>query len=728
MNMFQNAKWIKSPINEIEACYEFYKELEIEKPIKSAILSVTAMGMYIAYIDKNRVGNELFTPYWTEYTKRLQYQTYDVTDMIDKSFTLSILASEGWAVGYIRAGAVHRNHYADNISVIFSLKIVFEDDTELCINSDESVKVRTTHVIQTSIYHGETIDRSVKPKELGSALIDGNVKTNIIPQEGEKVLEQDIIYPVELIITPKGEKVIDFGQNLAGYVEITICGQYGDIIEIEHAEILDKDGNFYTANLRTAKQKNTYVLAGRDDETFKPNFTWQGFRYIKLNQFPTDDIDLSCFKAIVVHSDIKRTGDFVCGHEKLNQLYHNIIWGQKGNFIDVPTDCPQRDERMGWTGDAQVFVKTATINYDVEKFFKKWLRDLEAGQFENGGVQWMAPSCNTNYIENVSAAWGDAATIIPWEIYLAYGNKDVLENQFDSMKRWIDYMHKFGEDEFLWLGGKQFGDWLALDNGADFHGATNEDYIASAYFAYSTSLFIKSGEILGKDMSEYKALYKNIVNAIQNKFMKDDVPIYDTQTACAIALKFGLCEDNTKTAQRLADLVNEKNKALTTGFVGTPLLLHALSENGYTDLAYDLLLREEYPSWLYSVNKGATTIWEHWDGIKEDGSLFDTKMNSFNHYAYGAVYDWIFGVSAGIKVLEDGAGYRHITIEPTPDKRLGYLKADVETRMGRIESYWYYKDNKIYYEFVIPEGTVAEIALPNGKHTTICGGKHIFSE
>lgn len=724
--MFQNAKWIKSPTNEVEACYEFYKEIELEKPIKKAMLSVTAMGMYIAYINGKRIGNELFTPYWTEYTKRLQFQIYDVTDMVDRRFTLSILGAEGWAVGCIRAGAEHRKHYADNISVIFSLKIVFEDGTEIYINSDEKTKVRTSHILRTSIYDGETIDKTAKISELGNSLIDNAVKTNIIPQEGETVIEQDTLYPVELITTPKGEKVIDFGQNLAGYVEITACGKQGDMIEIDHAEVLDNEGNFYTENLRSAKQRNTYILSGEEKEVFKPKFTWQGFRYIRLNKFPTDNIDLSCFRAIVVHSKMKRTGDFVCGHEKLNQLYHNIIWGQKCNFIDVPTDCPQRDERMGWTGDAQVFARTAAINFDVEKFFKKWLRDLEAGQFENGGVQWLVPSNNLHYEENVSAAWGDAATVIPWEIYLAYGDKDVLENQFDSMKRWIDYVHEFGEEEFLWLGGKQFGDWLALDNGNDFHGATDEDYIASAYFAHSTSLFIKAGKILNKDMSKYENLYSNIVNAVRNRFMNDDMPISDTQTACAIALHFGLCKDNGKTAKRLAELIITNDKALSTGFVGTPLLLHALSDNGYARLAYDLLLREDYPSWLYSVNKGATTIWEHWDSIKEDGSLFDTKMNSFNHYAYGSVYDWIFGVAAGIKVLDDGAGYKHIQIKPHIDKRLGFLKAEINTRCGRVSSYWCFKDDNVYFEFEIPEKTIAEIILPDGKCELVSGGDYTY--
>ncbi len=725
--MINNANWIKSPVNEEEACYIFCKEFTADKKIKQATLEISAMGMYRAYINGERISDEVFTPYWTEYKSRTQYQTYDVADMLKNENELCVEAAEGWAVGYIRSGAEHRNHYAKNISVIFALNIVFEDGTELSVNSDESVTVKNSQIIQSSIYHGETVDRTIRVCEIGHALIDNTVKTGLVPQIGEKVVEQDILYPVQLIVTPKGEKVIDFGQNLAGYVEVRAKGSCGDRITISHAEVLDKDGNFYTENLRTARQQNTYILSG-DDEIFKPTFSWQGFRYIRLDEYPFDEVNLSDFKAIAVYSDMKRTGSFECGNEKVNQLYHNIIWGQRCNFIDVPTDCPQRDERCGWTGDAQVFIRTAAINYDVEKFFEKWLIDLAAGQFEDGGVQWEVPSNNLNYPENVSSAWSDAATICPWEIYLAYGNKKILKNQFESMKKWIDYVHNFGEEEYLWLGGKQLGDWLGMDNPDDpLRGATSKDFISSAFFAYSTSLFVKAGKVLGYDMTEYEELYKNVVKAFRENFIKDGLPTSKTQTAYALALRFGLAADVQKTAEGLAELVRENDTKLTTGFVGTPHLLHALSENGYTDLAYDLLLQEGVPSWLYQVNNGATTMWEHWDSIKSDGTFWDTSMNSFNHYAYGAVYDWIFGVSAGIKPLEDGAGYKHISIAPKPEKRLGFVKAGIETRFGKLSSYWYYKDDKVCYEFEIPAGTIAEIELPDGTRQTVDGGRYMFA-
>ena len=352
---------------------------------------------------------------------------------------------------------------------------------------------------------------------------------------------------------------------------------------------------------------------------------------------------------------------------------------------------------------------------------------MAQAQYEDGAVPRVVPSNNCRSVDFASAAWGDAATICPWEIYLAYGNKKILENQFESMKKWVDYIHNFGDCEFLWVGGKHYGDWLAMDNESDLYkGATSHDYIASAFYAYSTSLLVKAGKVLDKDMSEYEKLFENIVKAFKKRFIKNGLPAEKTQTAYAIALYFDLCTDKQKTADALARLVKQNGNKLTTGFVGTPYLLHSLSENGYADVAFDLLFQEEFPSWLFSVNQGATTIWEHWDGMKPDGSLWSADMNSFNHYAYGSVYDWIFGVAAGIKVFDDGAGYSHIRIKPHIDRRFGFLKAGIDTRCGTISSYWYFQGDKIHFEFEIPRKTTAEIVLPNGKHETISGGKYMY--
>ena len=724
--MLTDAKWIKPPALKEAAGYEFYIKFNALKPVKKGVLTASAAGMYIPYLNEKRVGDEVFAPYWTSYHNRIQYQEYDVTEYIKEENELVLKAGDGWAVGGVCPGENLRHVYFDCPAVIFTLYILYEDNTEEILKSDNNVKVRTSDVLYSDIYMGETVDRSIPKSELGLAEI-ADIKTNLIPQQGEKVKEHERISPFKLIVTPKGEKVIDFGQNLAGYVEIRIKGKNGDRIRITHAEVLDFEGNFYTDNLRGAKQENTYILSGEGEEVFKPSFSWQGFRYIRLDEYPLSEVDLSSFTAIAVHSDIKHTGYFSCGNEKINQLYHNIIWGQKSNFNDVPTDCPQRDERAGWTGDAQLFVRTAAINFDVEKFFTKWLSDLALEQGENGEVYAYIPVSRIGKQSRVASGWGDAATICPWEVYLAYGNPEILKRQFESMKKWVDYIHNFGEEEFLWLGGRQFGDWLAMDNGeGSYEGATSKDYISSAYFAKSTKILIKAGKILGLDMKEYEELYDNIVKTFKRTFIKDGLPIDKTQTAYVIALTFGLYEDREKTASGLAEMIRENDTKLTTGFLGTPHLLHALSENGYKDIAYDLLLQEEFPSWLYSVNHGATTMWEHWDCIKENNTFWDTAMNSFNHYAYGSVYDWIFGVAAGIKPLEDGAGYRHILIKPMPDKRLGFLNAGLKTRLGEVSSSWYYNEEGLHFEITVPKGATAEIELPDGRKETVCGGNYLY--
>ena len=726
--MLQDAKWIKSAEHGEEKCYEFYISVNLNKKVLKAVLSVSAMGLYRAFIDNERIGNEVLTPYLTD-CQRVQYQTYDVTDMMKERFELSFICAEGWAIGQLFRRCTH----ADHISLIYSLDIMFEDGSSVSYVSDENTKVRTSYIISSSFYNGETVDMTAKRCELGNGIIDTSVKAEIVPQEGEKVTEQETVLPIKIFTTPNGERVIDFGQNLAGYVQITLSGNRGDVIELSHAEVLDKDGNFYTKNLRSAKQKMKYTMCGNGVEVFKPTFTWQGFRYIRIDKFPNDEIDINSIKAIVIHSDIKPRSTFICGNKKINQLYHNVIWGQKSNFIDIPTDCPQRDERIGWCGDAQVFVRTAAINYDVERFFGKWLHDLALGQRYDGGIYQVAPTLNGDRYatasDGVSAGWSDAAVICPWEIYMAYGNEKVLQDQFESMKKWVDYIHNTGEEEFLWIGDNQFGDWLAADGGENsYSGATPPDYIASAYFAYSTSLLIKAGKILGVDMKEYEALYDNILSAFCNKFTENGIPMIKTQTAYALALYFDLCPNKKATAYELNKLVRENGTRLSTGFIGTPYLLYALSDNGYSETAFDLLFQENLPSWLYQVNHGATTVWEHWDSIKPDGSFWPDDMNSFNHYAYGAVFSWIFEIAGGIQRNEKGAGYSDIVINPRPDKRLGFLNSNIKTKYGTVSSNWYYgMEGNIHFEFEIPAGISAKIILPDGVMRQVTSGKYCYT-
>lgn len=430
------------------------------------------------------------------------------------------------------------------------------------------------------------------------------------------------------------------------------------------------------------------------------------------------------FTAIVVHSDIRRTGYFECSDETVNKLFKNIIWGQKGNFLDVPTDCPQRDERLGWTGDAQVFVRTASLNFDVERFFKKWLRDLAADQGRDGCVPHVIPNISDDM--GGSSAWSDAAVICPWEIYRTYGDKAVLEEQFDSMKAWIDWMRERSENGKR-SGGFHFGDWLGLDSPeGSYKGSTPDDLIATAYYKYSTELFIKAAHALGRDVSEYENIPTEAATAFRREYMENGRVKNATQTGCVLALCFDITDDRAATATQLNELVKRAGH-LETGFVGTPYLLHALSDNGYAGTAYDLLLRREYPSWLYPISKGATTVWEHWDGIKPDGTMWSTDMNSFNHYAYGAVADWMYGAAAGINSDPDRPGFEHIIFRPVTDRRLDFVKASIDTRRGTVASEWRRENGRIKYIFTVPEGCCASAVIGGEKHE-VGAGTHEFLE
>ena len=730
------AKWITSPVDAGVAAVTFCRDFSPKGKVKQATLCASAMGIYAAYLNGKRLGKGILTPGWTSYRHRVQYQTYDVTELMREQNRIEIGVGQGWAVGCIGYG--HSNHFfADHTSLVAWLDVVYENGETERLVTDGAWQVYTSHVLSSEIYHGETVDLTAPIELIGNAVLS-DVETELIPQVGEWITEQERLSPKEILRTPKGETVIDFGQNMTGYVEVKARGTRGDRIVLHHAEVLDSEGNFYTENYRAARNENIYVLSGGED-LFKPTYTFQGFRYVRLTEYPFDRVDSADFCAVVVHSEMKRTGSFSCGNSKINQLYHNILWGQKSNYLDLPTDCPQRDERLGWTGDAQIFFRAAAFNYDVERFFTKWLGDVALEQNEDGSVEGIVPHCLPGKHTRASAAWGDVATIVPWGLYLNYGNAELLKKHFPMMKKWVGYMRSAGDEEYLWLGGHHYGDWLAMDNGEDsFDGATPTDYIASLFYLYSTALVIKSGDVLGEEIGDYRELYQRVRSAIRARYIKNgalclkgagDQPI-ETQTAYVLALCFGVCEDGEKAvfAARLAEMIRANGTRMTTGFVGTPYLLHALSENGYTDLAYELLLQEKAPSWLYSVCHGATTMWEHWNSQKEDGSFWSTKMNSFNHYAYGAVLDWMVGVCAGISPVESAPAYREILLTPHPDSRLGFAEAVLETRQGRVRSYWCCKEDRVCYELEIPHGATATLRLPSGRTEHLGEGCHCFEE
>ena len=723
--MIKQANWIKSAENQGDICPLFRKNFTLTKKVTEARLFISALGVYEAKMNDCRIGDFILAPGWTVYKNRVQYQEYNVSDLIKSENIFEITLGKGWCFGEL----TWENKVFSPFScpaIICTLKITFDDGTNKVILSDESFETALSEILHSDIYDGEIYDSRFLKKEWKPAEICDYPKDILVPQQGEHVCEIEEIKPVNLLITKMNEKVLDFGQNLTGYIKFKTNAPKGTVLELSHGEVLGGaglyDGCFYNENLRSAQQRIIYIANGEKCE-YKPHFTFQGFRYVKLDKWP-GDVNLDDFSAVVVHSNMKRTGYFECSNEKINKLFSNIVWGQKGNFLDVPTDCPQRDERLGWTGDAQVFVRTASYNYDVQKFFDKWLADLSLEQFADGSIPAVVPNVLGDGGAG-SAAWGDAVVICPWQIYLTYGDEKLLGRQFDSMKKWVEYIRKQGDNEFLWNTGNHYADWLGLDaEDGSYVGATPKELIATAYFAYSASLLIKAGKVLNKDMSSYESLHKNIVSAFQDEYIKDGKITHKTQTAHAIALYFDLCgESRESIAKDLADLVTANGNKLTTGFVGTPYLLHALSQNGYNEIAYSLLLQEDFPSWLYSVNKGATTIWEHWDGLKDDGSFWSTDMNSFNHYAYGAVADWMYGVAAGINTDINAPGFENAILKPIYDKRLEYAAASIDTKFGKLSSKWSKHDSKIVYEFEVPNKATVII----GKNKYEVGrGKHVF--
>ena len=712
------AKWIR-PKNDMGDVAPIYRKCWTkEKEIKAACLYITALGIYEVKINGEKISDYVLAPGWTAYQKRLQYQQYDITEVVRDRNELCVTVGKGWfrspMPGWVESE--DKKERRERTTGLFAeVHITFEDGTTQTINSDQSWECGESAVRFSEIYDGEIFDASFETEKWENSEEFAWNNTILIPQEGEQIKEMERVSVKSIFTTPSGEVVVDFGQEITGYVELDLDAHVGDEVKILHGEVLDKNGNFYNENYRSAKAELTYICR-EGKQTWKPTLTFFGFRYLKLEKYPVE-VAYENFTAIVVYSEMKRTGNIRCSNEQLNQLFSNIFWGQKGNFLDVPTDCPQRDERLGWTGDAQVFVKAASYNYAVERFFRKWMRDLAADQRENGAVGQVIPDYLVS--ERESAAWGDAATICPWQIYQTYGNKEVLIEQFSSMKKWVDYITQSTTRPYLWTGGIHLGDWLGLDApSGSYKGSSREELIATAFYAYSTELLIKAGKVIEKDMTEYEDLYHKIVQMFQQTY-----PKYETQTECILAVWFRLTKNPEKVVEQLVDLIKLQGIKMQTGFVGTPYILHVLSNHGYVDLAYSLLLRKDYPSWLYSVGRGATTIWEHWDGILEKGDFWSKDMNSFNHYAYGAVADWVYEEAAGITPIESAPGFSRVKIEPKPDKRLQWLEASIDTRNGRIESRWTYIDEHIKYE--IETEMSAEIVIA-GQTTKVKPGRYTF--
>lgn len=742
------ADWITPDASVIDpyadAVFLMRKDFTVREAVRNARLYVTSLGLYELELNGLRVGNAEYTPGWTSYKYRLQVQTYDVAGLLCEGNGNAIGASlaNGWYKGYL-GWKQQRNLYGDTRALLLQLYIDYEDGTTEVIRTDGSWKSNTGPIRLSELYHGETYDARMEQFDWSCHGLDdtkwaavslvSHTKDKLIMQESELVRITQRIKPVSVWKTPAGETVLDMGQNMVGRLHFRVEAPAGTQITLQHVEVLDQAGNIYSGNLRTAKQTVQYTCKGGGEESYEPHFSFQGFRYVKLEGWPGEP-SLDAFAGHVIHTDMEPTGTFECSHPLLNQLQSNIVWGQRGNFLDVPTDCPQRDERLGWTGDAQVFIRTAAFNFGVAPFFTKWLRDLKADQREDGSVPFVIPHVlgETDY---GSAAWGDAAVVCPWTVYLCYGDKQVLEEQYDSMKAWVDYVRSEGEDPYLWNNGFHFGDWLGLDaKEGSYIGATPKDLIATCFFAYSTSLLVKAAKVLGysEDAERYGHVYEQIVGAFANEFITPSGRLAaHTQTAYVLPLIFGLVDAPVKErlARTLVDYVEEQDGHLTTGFVGTPYLSHALTDHGYHDLAVRLVQQEDYPSWLYAIHQGATTIWEHWDGIKPDGSFWSDRMNSYNHYAYGSIGDWLYRAVAGLDMDETEPAYKRILFRPRPDSGLDYAKASYQSVYGKIRSEWYKTGGGLAtYEFEVPPNTTATALLRGLKLEAVRVNGELVSE
>ncbi len=714
--MFSNAKWIRSP-QPAEGCPSFEKAFALAKPIRSATLAITARGVYEANLNGKRIGDFVLAPGWTNYEKRLQVQTYDVTKLLKEQNTLSIQLAKGWygLYGSWFTPSYQRVFENREQAVLCELTLTYTDGTQEIMGSDESFAALTQGYRFCDIYDGMIFDATAPRAPLGQAILAQNQdKSMLIPQQGETIGMRERLKPLGVITTPKGETVLDFGQNMTGTIAIDLTAKAGEVLSLSFAEILDADGNFYNLNYRAAKCQYEYTCK-EGHQTFMPTLTFYGFRYVRIDATP-QNITPDCFTAVVIHSNLRQTGRIITTHPKLQQLFQNVLWGQKSNYLDIPTDCPQRDERLGWTGDAQVFIKAAAYNYDVYRFFEKWLADLQSEQMANGAIPPVIPTVMDCLI---SAAWADAVTICPWQLYQTYGKTEILDQTFDAMKRWVDYITNTTTTKGLWTGGEHYGDWLELT--APFgvcKGQTRDDLIATAFYARSTEIIGMVGDVLGQDVAEYKALYETI----KQTFIQTFEGTYATQTEMVLALQFNLTPNPEKVATALAQRIHADGDKIQTGFLGTPYILHVLTQYGHTDLAYTLLLREEYPSWLYPVTMGATTIWEHWDGITPEGKLWPETMNSYNHYAYGAVADWLYEVAAGITPAKAGFGKIHFA--PHPTARIDSLGAEFETPHGLARSFWRHNnEGKVIYEITTPVPATAEI---DGKVYDLQPGSYRF--
>lgn len=749
MNEKWSAKWITDGAYKFKEKHTspvpltFKKLYELkQKPIRAEVFA-TALGVFELFIDGVRVGEDYFKPGFTSYKHDLQYFTYDVTELIKERGTIAAVVAGGWAVGafnYKRRNRV----YADKQMLLAEVRLTYADGSTEVLGTDESWQVSSISKYKAAeFYDGEVFDfTETKDNFHAAKAVVPKISPRISAAYGESVKAHEVLKPVSTVRAASGELIYDFGQNMAGIVRAKLKGKHGQKVVIRHAEIT-MDGELFVEPLRSAKARNIIILQNGENE-YSPLFTYMGFRYVGVTGVSAEDIEL---EAVALYSDVKPNGSFECSDSRLNRLQSNIVWSTKSNFVDIPTDCPQRDERMGWTGDISIFAPTAAFNFDTSRFLNKWLNDLRSEQKKSGGVPMTIPHVVVPMqwelmITMAVDFWGDSCILVPWAEYMARGDIELLKKSYPSMKRYLKAvkfwagLFSLGKHRRIWKLLHHYGDWCA-PNIKLFGWMGRGKWTATACWANSLAIVAKIARLTGnsEDEAKFLALREEVCTAYRDIFTDKHGKLKkEFQTAYVLPLYFNMLkgEEKRAAADNLARLVKANEYKIATGFPGTPYILFALCDNGHKDEAFKMLLSDECPSWLYEVKAGATTIWERWDALREDGTCNTgatdgtNGMVSFNHYAFGAVGDFLYRRVAGIETKE--GGYKRFSIAPVFDKALTYAKAEVDTPYGVIKSDWKMDGGKFKISVRVPTGTECELTLPSGKKTELKSGTYDFSE
>jgi alpha-L-rhamnosidase len=729
------AKWIgRKPrlgpgtTHDLQPAPYLRQTFSVPSAVRRAVVYVTALGLFRLKVNGKEAGH-LFAPGWTDYDKRVQVHAYEITELLKQGENVfGVMLGDGWYAGTV--GFLGSRVYGERPFLLLQAAIEYEDGSRQLVVSDGSWRVAEGPIRYSDMIMGESYDARLELEGWDLPGFDSssweapdirsgyNGELTATMEPPIRITES--ITPVAVTRTASGSFIYDMGQNMVGWTELRAAGARGARITLSHAEMLNPDGTLYLDNLRVAVQQDHYVLKGGGEERYEPHFTFHGFRYVELIGYPGEP-DLTTLTGKVIHSDTPVTGSLETSDDMVNRLYANITWGQRGNFLSVPTDCPQRDERLGWTGDAQIFARTASYNMDVSRFFAKYMGDMIDCQQPSGAFTDVAPdagwmrykmwSTRLNWFAPDNAGWGDAGVVIPWTLYLMYGDTRILEMHYGAMARWVDYL-KDNSVELIRPNYANYGDWLSIE--AD----TPNEVLATAYFAYSTKLMGYIAGALGKteDRRRYETLFRDISEAFCRAFVSQDGSIHgETQTVYVLALQFGLLpkELKDKAIRRLTGNIRERGDRLSTGFLGVGYLLPALSDSGELDVAYKLLTQEAFPSWMYSIKHGATTIWERWDGWTEENGFQTPSMNSFNHYSLGSVGEWMFRYMAGIEADPAEPGFSHVVIRPRPGGRLTRVKASYESLYGAISVEWELAaSGELRLDVQVPPNTRATVHVP----------------